>query len=292
MRIKRLLVVGLSLICLLFPIIAEAWVKGIYVTQPTVENRARLSYLIRQANSVGINTFIIDFHRMSRAYRKNIELVKRNDIKYVARIVVFPGGGNESQVRSKAYWEKKYKLILGAIDLGASEIQLDYIRFSASRRPSSQNAKDIHRIISWYKDKLDQFDIPLQVAVFGETSFGASRSIGQNVKLFADSVDVVCPMLYPSHYEPFRKHAKQPYQTVLSSLNALREQFDNSPPFKVYAYVELSNYRYPLSRQQKLAYIYSQIKATEDGRADGWYAWSPHNQYDNLFRVLKVYSLR
>ncbi len=273
--------------------LGNTWVKGIYVTQPTLESTQRLKTLIRRAKAAGINTFVIDLQYFSKRYRRNIKLVHDNGLRYVVRIVVFPRGGKRGQVTSKIHWEKKYKLIQEAIRLGAKEVQLDYIRYYVGYPASSQNARDIHNVIKWYKSRLQQQGIPLQIAVFGETSFGESRSIGQNVKLFSESVDVVNPMTYPSHYEPFRMHAKQPYQTVFSSLQALQNQFPaGKAPFLVYPYIELYNYRYPLSHQAKLNYIHAQIKAVEDSHSDGWYAWSPRNKYNNLFRVLQAYPVR
>jgi hypothetical protein len=272
--------------------IASQWVKGIYLTQSTVENKRSLSSLIKKSKKYGINTFVIDVNRKSSAYRRNIVLVRENKIKYVARIVVFPHGGTSAQVLSKKYWQKKYKLVEIALQLGAQEIQLDYIRYSSSRRASSQNARNIYEVIKWFKAKLKEKNIPLQVDVFGITGFYDALHIGQNLRLFADSVDAICPMVYPSHYEPYRKHAKTPYATVLSTLQSLHAQFNDNRPFKVYPFIELYNYRYPLSRKAKLNYIYQQIRAVEDNHANGWYAWSPTNKYNNLFRVLQMYNLK
>jgi len=96
-------------------------------------------------------------------------------------------------------------------------------------------------------------------------------------------------MVYPSHFEPFRQHAVTPYDTIYSALDALKDQFDDEElPFKLYPYIELSNYRYPLSHQKRLQYILAEIRAVEDAGADGWYVWSPHNEYDPLFEVLET----
>jgi len=271
---------------------ARQWVKGIYLTQSTAENGRLLRAFIQAAKTYGINTFVIDCNRNSKAYRRNIPLVIKNHIRYVARIVVFPHGGTNRQVLSQAYWQKKYRLAELAVRLGAHEIQLDYIRYRTSQPASSQNARNIYQVIRWFKQRLNAHRIPLQIDVFGVATFGHSKNIGQNLKLFADSVDAMCPMVYPSHYEPYRKHAKIPYYTVLSSIQALRRQFNNRPPFKIYAYIELYNYRYPLSYQQKLHYIYQQLKAVQDGNADGWFAWNPRNKYGILFKVLSSYGLK
>lgn len=270
-------------------VFAHYWVKGIYLTQYTAENTRKLRNFIHAAKLYGINTFVIDCNRNSRNYRKNISLVKQNNIRYVARIVVFPHGGIKSQILSPNYWAKKYRLAQLAINLGANEIQLDYIRYRPSQRASSQNARDIYNVIKWFKQKLNTHNIPLQIDVFGVASFGHSKNIGHNLKLFGDTVDAVCPMVYPSHYEPYRKHAKIPYQTIINTLYALRAQFNFNPPFKIYPYIELYNYRYYLSYQQRLNYIYQQLRAVQDSHVNGWFAWNPNNHYNILFKVLQKY---
>lgn len=264
---------------------AHAFERGIYISHSTMENTTYLTYLIQRAKASKINTFVIDFQRLTSRYEKNIKLILDNDIKYVARLVVFPEGGTHEQVISVPHWERKYKLIEQAVALGAKEIQLDYIRYNTQRAASAQNAKNIHNVIGWFKNKTTDLGVPLQIDVFGISSFGEEPHIGQNVALFADSVDVICPMNYPSHFEPFRKHAVTPYETMHDAITAMKSQFNGKTP-KIYSYIETYNYRYPLTPQQRSDYIQAQIKAVHDAGADGWYAWSANNKYDYLFDVL------
>lgn len=270
---------------------ASAMVKGIYISQATMENTKYVKYLIERAKKVGIHTFIVDLERSTPTYEKNIKLIKENNISYVARIIIFPNnGGTPDIVRSQAYWEKRYKLAQKALNLGANQIQLDYIRYNPKQGASNRNAEDIFKIISYFKSKVG---VPLQVDVFGVASFGPSKYIGQDIVLFSKGVDAICPMVYPSHYEPYKVHAVTPYETVYKSLTSIRKQFNNKPlPFKLIPYIELSNYRYPLSREKKLNYIYAQIQAAENANADGWYVWSPQNHYDNLFQVLETRKVK
>jgi len=267
---------------------AQQWEQGIYLTQPTLEDTNALKDLITKSKEVGITTFVVDFQKLTHRYQRNIPLLKQNGLKYVARIIVFPDGAQNSQVQSLAYREKIYKLVTGAIQLGAEEIQLDYIRYASTQPPSKQNAVRIYSVIKWFKTRLAAQNIPLQIDVFGISSFGDSIYIGQSLKLFGSSVDAMCPMVYPSHYEPYRKYATRPYYIVHASLKALHGQFQNGAiPFKVYPYIETYNYRYKLSEQGKLDYIYKQLQAVKDSNVNGWYAWNIHNDYDNLFLVMK-----
>ena len=212
-------IIGFLFFCT--PLLAFAWDKGIYVTQGTLEDTKRLNYLIEQAKATGINTFIIDLEKIRDKYDQNVALVKANNIKYVPRVVMFPHGGEDAQIKSMEIREEKYRLIEHAANLGADEIQLDYIRYNTKRAPLPEYTQNVRQVIKWYKDRLKEKNIPLQIDVFGETCFYPSRHIGQDVTVFADTVDTVNPMVYPSHFNPFAKYSKNPYETIYSSLVAL-----------------------------------------------------------------------
>jgi len=287
------LLLWLSLLCCALARPASAdLVKGIYLAQESLEDTKLINYFIKRAKASGINTFVIDLDIPSKRYQQNIDLVKQSGITYVARITMYPGGGTPEQIESEAYREKKYKLIKAAIGYGAKEIQLDYIRYNTKQPASSEHAINIQKIIQWYKDRLVTQNVRLQIDVFGIASFGEEKHIGQNIKLFSQSIDALCPMVYPSHYRPFPVHFATPYKTVYTSLISIREQFNDKMPIKLYPYIELSNYHYPLAHDKKLKYIYAQIQAAQDANADGWYAWSPNNLYDNLFTVLETNSVK
>jgi len=264
--------------------------RGIYITQTTLEDTKRLTHIINRAKAVGINTFVIDYERPSKLTTQNIQLVKDNGFKYVARIVIFPDGAkNKAQMFSESHREKKFGLIKDTLGLGAETIQIDYIRYSSKNKPSDQNAQDVKNTIAWYRDKLKAYNpkIPLQIDVFGITSFHPEKRIGQYPKVFAGTVDGINPMVYPSHYEPFRLYSSQPYKTVHSSLLSLKEQLKDQPPVKITAFIEASNYRYPLPGGKKAHYVSEQIRAVEDANIDGWYFWSANNLYEHVFNVLQ-----
>ena len=142
-------------------------------------------------------------------------------------------------------------------------------------------------MIQFFRQKLKGSGVKLQIDVFGVAAHQPSTRIGQNVQLFANAVDSINPMVYPSHYEPYRKHALTPYRTVYDSIIALKDNLVNHPNIKIHAFIELFNYRYPMSRVKKYDYIMAQIKGAMDAGSDGWYAWSAKNKYSPLFNLLK-----
>jgi len=269
---------------------AYAWDKGIYLTQYNLENPKKLDYYIRNAKATGINTFVIDHEYQSSHYAPALAKVKAAGIKVVTRVVVFDAGGNPSQVRSQAYWEKRYKYIDEAIKAGTDTIQLDYIRYSSKLPANPQHAKDVLEVIKWFKAKTSAQKVPMEIDIFGEVSYYPSMHIGQDLKMFASSVDGMNPMVYPSHFWPYQKYSAEPYKTVNNSLNALTKQFNNKPPFKVHAFIEAANFHYikKTSNAEKQKYLLQQIRAVEDANSvSGWYVWSANNVYDNLFQVLR-----
>lgn len=255
-----------------------------------LEKKDKLDYLIREAKATGINTFVIDHEYFSKHYAPAIAKVKAAGLKYIVRVVIFSDGGNKKQIQSQAHWEERYKLIDDAIKAGADAVQLDYIRYSSKEPANPEHAKDVYKIIKWYKSKVNAQGVPMEIDIFGEVSYYPSLHIGQDIKLFADSVDGVNPMVYPSHYWPFQKYSADPYGTIKNSLNSLVGQFDDKPPFKVRAFIEAANYHYlkKTSNAQKQEYLLKEIRAVEDSKGvTGWYVWSANNVYDNLFHVLK-----
>jgi hypothetical protein len=269
---------------------ALAWDKGIYLTQYILENPKKLDYLISESKATGINTFVIDHEYYSSHYAPAMAKVKAAGIKRVVRIVVFSNGGNAEQIQSQAHWEEKLKLAQDAIKSGADVIQLDYIRYSSKAPANPQHAKDIYKIIRWFKEKMNVENVPMEIDIFGEVSYYPSMHIGQDIKMFSDSVDGVNPMVYPSHYWPYQTYSAEPYKTINNSLNALASQFNNKAPFKVHAFIEAANYHYikKTSNAQKQQYLLQEIRAVEDANGvSGWYVWSANNVYDNLFQVLK-----
>lgn len=289
----KLMITTLLTFCLISA--ASAWDKGIYLTQYTIENPEKLDYFIREAKAADVNVFVIDHDYFSSRYAKALAKIKAAGIKIVTRVVVFSDGGNAQQVKSQEHWQKVYKYIDDAINAGTDVIQLDYIRYSSKQPANPQHAKDVYEVIKWFKTKLAARNIPLEIDIFGEVSYYPSMHIGQDLKLFANSVDGVNPMVYPSHFWPYEKYSAQPYETINNSLNALQDHFDGEAPFKVHAFIEAANYHYlkKTSNAQKQQYLLEEIRAVEDSdNAAGWYVWSANNNYDNLFQVLKNNKVR
>jgi hypothetical protein len=261
-------------------------VQGIYLQANTAQSPKRLEHMISHSLDTGVNTLVVDLVSPSKNYKKAIARIQEAGLRYVPRITMFADGGNHEQVTNQNTWEERWKLANYAIDLGAKDIQLDYIRYSSKTPASPLNAINIREVLRFFKKRANERGAQLQIDVFGEVSYAPSLHIGQDIGLFAQEIDAVCPMVYPSHYEPYQEHALQPYETVFGSLSALKRQMgDQAVP--VLAYIELFNYRFKMNTAERVAYIRAELRAVKESKADGWLAWSAGNRYDILFNVLR-----
>jgi putative glycosyl hydrolase protein len=260
-------------------------VRGIYVQQPTALDAGKLRYLIDNALKVGLNTFVVDLWARSPGYAEAVKTIQTAGLSYVPRITLFPGGASPEQVNDQQLLEKRWRLVDYALKLGAKDIQLDYIRFSSRNVESEHNADKILEIVRFFRQRIAQRGARLQIDVFGEVSYGPSMRIGQDMRRFAPELDAVCPMLYPSHFEPYKETAKVPYQTVHGALLAMARQ-TKANPLPMYAYIEGFNYRYKMTDAERTEYLDAQVQAVLDSAARGFYVWSVGNYYDILFNVL------
>ncbi|OGT45344.1 MAG: hypothetical protein A3E82_06450 [Gammaproteobacteria bacterium RIFCSPHIGHO2_12_FULL_38_11] len=269
---------------------AFAFSHGIYITGSTAEHMNKLQNLINQSKKYGIDTFVIDVDSSNnKRFAQNVKSVVAQGIHFVARIVIFPHGGTHRQVTDRTIWAKRLALAKYAIGLGASTIQLDYIRYQAENPPNPAKAKQILKVVQYFKNETAPYHVKLQMDIFGVAALKPAHTIGQDVGLLATVIDAFCPMVYPSHYEPFRHHAVHPYETVFHSIAALKKQLTNHPNVGVFAFIEIYNYRFWLSPSKKAEYILAEMKAATDAGANGWYVWSATNHYSPLFQFLATH---
>lgn len=261
-------------------------VRGIYVHQLSAQSPKKLRYLIDNALKAGLNTFVVDLWARNEQYIQGIKTIQAAGLSYVPRVTIFPDGAKEGQVDDRALLEKRWALIDYALKLGAKDIQLDYIRFSSKNEESAENASKILEVLKFFRQRIEARGARMQIDIFGEVSYAPSTRIGQDIGRFAPELDAVCPMLYPSHFEPHEQTAKAPYRTVHGALTALERQTRKSP-IPIYAYIEPFNYRHKMSDAERGVYLEAQLQAVLDSSAKGFYVWSVGNYYDILFNLLQ-----
>jgi hypothetical protein len=133
---------------------------------------------------------------------------------------------------SKAVWDYNIDIAIDAAKRGFKEIQWDYVRFPSDGRvsecvyPNKNNRTEsevISDFLQYARKRLEPYNVFMSADIFGLTSIAHhDMGIGQTIKLIADNVDYICPMVYPSHYANYEygipNPNSAPYQTVRLSL--------------------------------------------------------------------------
>lgn len=265
---------------------------GLYLNNLNSRNSARLDFFIQKAKDYGFNAFIMDVQR--GAYTRmvsaeNVDKVKQAGIFPVARVVVFPGGGLKRNTVSEQKIQSVIKIMKDSQKAGFSEIQLDYIRYADEARFASLGLqykyRQIEKILSAASQKAKELNVRLGSDVFGRVTLNQNDHIGQKLENFAKYMDVIYPMLYPSHYGADQNRMSHPYETVKEGVASSKKRV---PDTKIIAYIQGFKWRIGYARMDLTHYIYEQMKGVRDGGGDGWVIWNANNSYGPSFLALEM----
>lgn len=197
---------------------------------------------------------------------------------------------------NKDVWEYNIDIAKEAANLGFREIQFDYVRFTSDGQirnclypyaDGRKKAEVIRDFLKFAYQELKPLGVKVSADIFGlACSADDDMGIGQKIEKVAEGVDVICPMVYPSHYylgsynipDPDR----QPYRTVYQSLSDAQKKLASVDPGAIAHGVTIRPWLQDFSlrnyygREQLLA----QIKAVEDSGLKEWIFWNPNNRYD------------
>ncbi len=242
-----------------------------------------------------------------------IAAFRKNGIYTIARIVVFKDKriynsyGHKYAIRDKVsagpwkgnpreFWNdpfsdfvRNYNIEIAeeAERAGFDEIQFDYIRFPSDGpiercdyRFKKSDAFKSEILACFLEEAKNRIRIPISVDIYGFNAwFRMGNRIGQDAELFAEIADVVCPMVYPSHYgKNFFANipaGAKPYRIVLESVN--RAGIITLNNAVVRPYLQAFNLLSPTWGPE---YIKSQIKAALDGGCSGYSFWNAGGIYD------------
>lgn len=115
---------------------------------------------------------------------------------------------------------QRYNLALAkeAAEAGVDELQLDYVRFSVrgnqkdaayyyqKAHPRWTRADVITQFVSRVRQELKPYDVHLSLDVFGVTGWERPQDVantGQDIAALSRYCDILCPMIYPSHFFHF-----------------------------------------------------------------------------------------
>ena len=270
------------------------------------------------AREIGADARDAEIMAMShRRLRALLDTMRAHDIYPIARIVVVKdpllarkktewairrksdgepwldkNGNPWLDAHQKGVWDYAAALAEEAVDLGFSEVQLDYVRFPDERRlvheasfalaQGRTRAEVIRQQLGAIRERLRPLGVPLAIDVFGlTTSDTTDMGIGQRWEAFIDQADYVLPMTYPSHYAPgsykLAKPNARPYEVIDKALkDAKRRTAGIAGAGKVIPWYQdftLGPPRYGVKEVQ------AQMQAGYDNGVPSWILWNPSSNY-------------
>jgi hypothetical protein len=203
------------------------------------------------------------------------------------------GGRTWVDPASQKVWQHNLAIAKLTLDYGFDEINLDYVRFPTDGNtkaivyPAWDKIRPREDVItdfaSWFRRQLKAYkpQVIVSADVFAYTFVEDwDLDMGQRVKKLASAVDVLAPMVYPSHYYGknfgFTNPAEHPYEVVKLTLDKGRKLLTDNPQIIVRPWLQDFN----MGAIYDAAKIKAQIKGVKDaGYNAGWMLWDPRNIY-------------
>jgi len=175
---------------------------------------------------------------------------------------------------------------------GVDEIQFDYIRFPTQGDVNStkynfdeasiEKYEIIRNFIARVKDRIAPYGTKLSMDVFGVIVWNNaydSQFTGQRMECLGPYIDVVYPMIYPSHFGPgfagYDNPGDYPYYFVSESVKLFQQYLAGTnvkirPWLQAFAW-RVDNYGW--------WYVDEQVKAAHDTGVDEYALWNAGNVY-------------
>jgi hypothetical protein len=193
-------------------------------------------------------------------------------------------------------------LVTEAIDLGADEVQLDYVRFAvyspgikyaAMPAPDGHRSQAIKAFVRRLHEVTQAHRVPLSLDLFGVAATGSISDIealGQNIGVIGGEAEALSPMVYPSHYDDGYNGFAKPGEHAEIVGMGTRAAVDKLKNAKITTtivrpYLQASAYKTPNYGPK---YIQDEIRSAETSGAVGWLMWDPDNNYWAVWKALPV----
>ncbi|HOV93315.1 MAG TPA: putative glycoside hydrolase [Spirochaetales bacterium] len=195
---------------------------------------------------------------------------------------------------SSDVWAYNVEIAKEVIVRGFDEVQFDYIRFPTDgenlavidyphKLPGMTPETALESFLQYARQEISA---PISVDIYGSNGWYRSGSrTGQDVEMFSDYVDVICPMLYPSHFEQdflaFEPAQERPYR--IYRLGTLRNATIARDAALIRPYVQAFylNVSYDKLYYDK-AYVQREIQGVKDGANHGMIFWNNSGRYTDL----------
>jgi hypothetical protein len=198
-------------------------------------------------------------------------------------------GSTWSDPHSREVWEYNVAVAKEAAEAGFDEVQFDYVRFPSdgpmetlsypAEKPGDEDT--IASFLEYASEELEPTGARVAADVFGLAAGDGGAGVGQNIREMAPHLDVICPMVYPSHF-PVGSYGLEnpnaaPYEVIENAMADFEADTEASnPDLEIRPWLQDFDYGDP---PYGPAEVEAQIQATYDSGATGWLLWNPSNEY-------------
>jgi hypothetical protein len=260
-----------------------------------------------------------------RSYARAVRFAHQRGVRVIARISCF-----NDQIMAKAHpgmairgvsghpyrngWvdpknerAQNYVIELAkeAIEAGADEIQLDYVRFPVLGMKNIDFGLDTKKdpnakvgVITNFVERVHAVTrahgVPLSLDVFGVIAFGKKvdiQNLGQDPAELAKHSEFLSAMVYPSHYDPGFMGMDEPgnhpelvgmgVKHMLAEMEARGVNLDKAA--KIRPWLQAMRHK---SSNYGAGYIQQEIRTGDNAGASGWLLWNPGQVYDVAWSAL------
>jgi hypothetical protein len=205
-------------------------------------------------------------------------------------------GGTWANPYRERTWEYNAAIAKEAAEAGFDEIQLDYVRFpsdgpmnrlSYGEKTAPTQAAAIAGFLEHTQKELEPTGAELSADVFGLVGMNDRVGIGQIVSEMSPHLDVLSPMVYPSHYPAgaygYGNPDAYPYEIVELAMDDFSKKARKAnPEIEIRPWLQDFDYVSAYGPTQ----VEAQINAARDSGIRGWLLWNAAGEYTET--VLKA----
>lgn len=196
-------------------------------------------------------------------------------------------------------WDYLVEVAQCAAEDGFDEIQFDYVRFSTEIKSGEVNYGEdsasvskteiITQFTQYAHDKLSPMGVYVSADVFGtiiDNSYDSSI-VGQDYAAISSNLDVICPMIYPSHYASGVYNQKYPnsapYEMIMGAMQASDTALsglteEERPIVRPWLQDFTASWIKPY-QSYGAEEVRAQIQAVYDSGYSEWILWNASNRY-------------
>ena len=181
---------------------------------------------------------------------------------------------------------------------GVDEIQFDYVRYPTNgwigdaegdlEDIALRRREAINGFLAAARDSLHPMGVRISADLYGIMAWGSMEDLaltGQDVAAIAELVDVICPMIYPSHFGPGFEGRKRPGDDPAYFIGEGTRRFEAMAAGNAEIRPWLQAFSYRVTNFDG-EYIRTQVESARASGGSGWSLWNPGCRYGVALEVL------